>query len=440
MAEKTVKPYFAEEEPPIPISEDAPNVMFVDFLARLDGPARVDIDPRQEMLIMQMRARCLRYALAPESDRIILALNQLCALYHAAAVRIGRKAFDVFEAFLNEYVKVQEQVFLSRDQTTVEDQRPTALTNNLLNYCHELLENFLRKLATLGAFSLDVLSADPSASDLSAQQYVDLGLKEKVSKFENDPKIVKRTFELVFGSVQNSLRNSIAHRRYQIEEDGTAVLHDFHPKKMTRTLVGRVSQSELRSLVQQLEMAVDMFEISLLIFQHNHGSIMHELGFYRGEEELSEQKIAERLYMEAPAAFLRVDSVAFEGGTLKIDVKLNFPAFARQTEPSTVYVQSKNRRGERLKYALTIPPRDLSARDQTLRFMQKASLYCQKQTQIIIRTFDEMGRPIGEVSSTLEWIRRALAERSSIDEFLGGVIKNTFQTGVTDPRQSRSSS
>lgn len=430
MNDRTVKPYFVQDEPSVPISEEGPNVMFVDFLARLDGAARVDIDLRQELLVMQLRARCIRYALAPESDGIIIALNQLCALYHVAAVRIGRKAFDVFEAFLGEYVKVQEQVFLSRDQTAVKDQRPTALTNNLLNYCHELLESFLRKLATLGTFSLDVLSGDSSASGLSAQQYVDLSLKGKVSKFENDPKIVRRTFELLFGSVQNSLRNSIAHRRYVIEEDGTAVLHDFHPKKRTRTLVGKVSQSEIRALLQQLEMAVDTFEISLLIFQHNHGSIMLELGFHQGDEELSEAKIAERLYMEAPAAFLRIDSVAFEGGTLKIDVKLNFPAFARQTKPSTVYVQSKNRLGEQVKYALTVPSRDLSARDQTLRFRQKASLYCQKHTQISIRTFDEKGKPVGEVSSTLEWIRRALADRSSIDQFLGGVIKNTFQTGA----------
>lgn len=165
---KPPTPYFEKQNAGSDISSAGPEVLFIDFLSRLDGAARVQIDLHQEMLIMMLRARCLKYALSPESDRIIPAINQLCAIYQEAAVRVGLKSFDVFRAFYEEYVRVQEQVFLARKQTRSKEQRPVQETNNLLNYAHDLLEGLIRRLVTLGTFSLDALSGSSRARDRSA--------------------------------------------------------------------------------------------------------------------------------------------------------------------------------------------------------------------------------------------------------------------------------
>jgi hypothetical protein len=60
---KPPTPYFGKPGTGPQVSSAGPDVLFVDFLARLDGAARVDIDLHQEMLIMMLRARCLKYAL-----------------------------------------------------------------------------------------------------------------------------------------------------------------------------------------------------------------------------------------------------------------------------------------------------------------------------------------------------------------------------------------
>ncbi len=99
------------------------------------------------------------------SDQIIPAINQLCAVYQEAPVRVGLKSFDVFRGFYEEYVRIQEQVFLAREQTRSAEQRPVQETNNLLNYAHDLLEGLIRRLAALGTFSLDVLSGRENADE-----------------------------------------------------------------------------------------------------------------------------------------------------------------------------------------------------------------------------------------------------------------------------------
>lgn len=180
MVKKSPKPYFTEGTPPeLELDSTVPNLMFVEFLGRLEGAAKVDIDPRQELLVMQLRARCVKYAMSDQVDEMVTTINQLCAIYHGATIKGGAKSFDVFRAVLDEYVDIQEQLYLSWEQALQKEQRPTGRTNNLLTHCHDLIEGNLRKLATLGIYSLDVLEDRGRASTLTPQQYVDLTLKGK---------------------------------------------------------------------------------------------------------------------------------------------------------------------------------------------------------------------------------------------------------------------
>jgi hypothetical protein len=400
-----------------------PDVIFVDFLARLDGAARVDLDPHQEMLIMMLRARCLKYALSPESDRIIPALNQLCAIYQKAAIKGGLKSFEVFRAFYEEYVKIQEQVYLAREQTKSKGQRPVQETNNLLNYAHDLLEGLIRRLASLGSFSLDLLTGDSRAHDLTPTQFVDLSLRDKHRRFEGHPSVLTGTCQILFGSVRHDIRNAIAHKRYEIQEDGAAVLNDFQPRTNRRLEIGRVSQNELRDLIAELELAVDVFEISTLIFQHNHGALLNQLGYYGRQKDYSDKEMVEMLHLEAPAAFLSVEHVGIRGDVVNVGLKVI--SLYRQ-KASEVFVSSKDRSGKPIEYKLPIPPRLISARDQTFRFLQKASIYCRRYKEIDSRTADLDGTHLGEVFAPMELLIRSTEQPVTKDEFMKGLKKNTF--------------
>ena len=398
--------------------------MVVDFLSRLDGAARVEIDPHQEMLVMLLRQRCLKYALSPDSDVVIAAVNQLCSAYKQAAIRVGIRTFEVHHAFYEEYVRVQEQVFLARSQATAEDDRPVRTTDNLLNYGHQLLEGCIRRLAALGTFSLDVVSGNDRATQLGPLQYVDLELRLKDNVFAQHPNILARTHSVLFGSVRHDLRNAIAHRRYQIEEDGTAMLLDYSPRTRQRIDIGRMTQNELRTLVADLERAVDTFELSLLIFQHNHGSMLHELGYYGVQGEYSDKQMVEMLHIEGSAAFLKVDDVTVDGET--VSVKVTFLGGLQQESGSIVHVQSKDKGGKPTRYSPPIPAREISARDQTLRLAQRASLYARRFKRVAIRTCDLDGSFLGELTAPMELLVESTEGEVSKAEFLRRLTSNTF--------------
>ena len=259
------EPYFAKEAPAgaLPSSSTGPNVMFVDFLNRLSGPARVKIDKHQEMLIMALRSRCLKYAFSAEDEAVIAALDQLCAFYHQCAIKAGLKVFEVFAKQNEEYIKVQEQFFYSERNSRQNAQRPVEQTNNLLVRAHDLYEGLLRRLAALGMFSIDVIRGRDRAHDLSPTQYVDIDLRTKERTFSEDVSILASTHEFLFGAVHHEIRNAIAHKRYEIQEEGSVVLYDFAPGKKARKQVGELSQQDLKTLILSLERAVDVFEISV---------------------------------------------------------------------------------------------------------------------------------------------------------------------------------
>src|SRR5260370_16962349 len=152
------EPYFASAVAREGLGSGGPNVMFIDFLSRLDGQARVDIDPHQENLVMALRERALRFALSDDSDQVILTLNQLCAFYHQCVVRVGLKAFEVFATQNEQYIRVQEQFYYSRQQAFAKDQRPAQQTANLLTYPHTLLEPSLPPPTPSATFSIHVFT------------------------------------------------------------------------------------------------------------------------------------------------------------------------------------------------------------------------------------------------------------------------------------------
>jgi hypothetical protein len=419
---KPPRPYF-EREAPEPRESAAPDVIFIQFLARLDGAAQVQIDQHQEMLIMQLRQRCLKYALSPDSDVIVAALNQLCAVYQQAAIQVGLKSFDVFRVLHEEYVDVQEQLFLSRRQTEAKEQRPVQLTTNLLNYAHELLEGALRRISSLGLFSLDVLRGGARARVLSAAQYLDLALRDKDEGFSQHPNILRATHELLFGAVNHNIRNSIAHRRYEIQEDGSVLLYDFRPNSKQRLDLGKLTQPELTSLTGALETSIDVFSISLLIFQHNHGGMLHQLGYYERKREYSDKQMVEMLHVEAPAAFLRVEDVSCDGETLLITVRY---VGHDRAKGGVAYVSSKDKDGRPVRYALPIPARELSARDQTLRFLQKSSFYARRFKQVVAHTKGQDGEIIGEVTAPMDLLIESTEREIPIAEFLARLVANTF--------------
>jgi len=405
--------------------------MFIDFLNRLDGPARVHIDQRQEMLIMALRQRCLRFALSDDSDQVILTLNQLCALYHQCTIKVGLKVFEVFAAQNEQYIAVQEQFYYSREQASAVDQRPVQKTANLLAYTHDLLEGLIRRLATLGAFSIDVIRDRERAQNLSPIQYVEVDLHTKEKTFAEDPGILGATHDLLFGAVLHDVRNAIAHKRYEVQDDGSALLWDYHPTKQTKKIVGQLKQSEIENLVSSLERAVIGLEISVLIFQHNNGAVLHQLGHYEEKGEYTEKHMREILYLRAPACFMRIESIEVRND--EVWVHATFCSFENSRLGGEVFVSSKDSSGKPLKYALQVPARELSARDQTVRLLQVASLYCKKYKRITIKTKDVLGgKPLGEVSAEMDLLVESLEERKiTKEEFLKRLSTNTF-SGETD--------
>ncbi len=422
------EPYFAEElrtsHPAA--SSHMPNVMFVDFLERLNGPAHVQIDAHQEALIMMLRSRCVKYAMSDDTDLVIAALNQLCAFYHQGAIKSGLKAFEVFGAQNEEYIKVQEQFFYSRHESRAEDQRPVKKTNNLLVHAHDLLEGLIRRLATLGTFSIDVIRGRDRAENLRPSQYVDLDLRTKEYAFREDPSILASTYDLLFGSARHDIRNAIAHKRYEIREDGSVLLFDFDPRKQLRKDVGELSQSQLETLISALERAADIFEMSVLIFQHNNGSILHQLGYYEPKKAAyTEKEVREMIYLNATACFMRIDAIEIINDEVIIDA--SFFSFENERSGGEAFVNSKDKRGNPFKYRLPLKSRELSARDQTFRLLQVASLYCQRYSNITVRTKDILsGKPLGQASASLKLLERSLREQLPKEEFLQQLAANTF--------------
>lgn len=431
MEKKTGKnfdePYFARELAPshAHAGSGAPNVMFIDFLSRLDGPARVQIDPHQEMLIMALRQRALRFALSDDSGQVILTLNQLCALYHQCVIRIGLKAFGVFAAQNEQYIRVQEQFYYSREQASAPDQRPVQQTANLLTYAHDLLEGLIRRLATLGSFSIDVIRQRECAQHLSPMQYVEMDLRTKERGFAEDPGIVRVTHDLLFGAVIHEVRNAIAHKRYEVQDDGSALLWDYHPSRHMKKIVGRLAQSEIKDLVSSLERAVSVLEMSALIFQHNNGALLHQLGQYGAKGEYTEKQMREMIYLNAPACFMRIEDIAVRND--EVVVCAAFLSFESSPFGSEVFVSSKDGSGKPREYMLPLPARELSARDQTFRLLQVASLYCKKYKRITVKTKDALGgKPIGEVSAETDLLTGSLEGKITKEEFVSRLSVNTF--------------
>lgn len=238
--------------------------------------------------------------------------------------------------------------------------------------------------------------------------------------------IIDRTYALLFGSVRHDIRNSIAHRRYDIKRDGSVDLYDFDPAQKRRKHIGRFSQNDVEALARHIQTAVDVFEMSLLIFQHNHGSLLFEMGYYSGKEDYTDEEIVELLHREAPSAFLRVQDVTFEDGSVELKVKTSFPAFARSETPSTVYVSTKDKSGNPLKYQLEVPPVHLSVRSQSFRFLQKASLYCKRFREIEIRTVGLDDKEFGRARATIEYMQQSLKDHVEEEEFTAGLLVNTF--------------
>jgi hypothetical protein len=422
-------PYFATElaSATTGSSSRAPNVMFVDFLNRLSGPARVEIDPHQEMLIVALRSRCLKYAFSADARSVIVALDQLCAFYHHAAIKAGLKAFEVLCYQNDEYIKIQEQLFYSGREAREDDQRPVQQTNNVLAHIHDLVEGRIRRLATLGLFSIDVIRGRTSATELAPVQYVDLDLRTKETGFREDVSVLHSTYTLLFGAVEHGIRNAIAHKRYAIDEQGTALLHDFDTWKKVRKQIGQLSQQELRTLASSLERSVDVFEMSVLIFQHNNGLLLKQLGLYDKERDYSEKEMKEMIYLNAGASFMRIDNIDVKDDAIAIEA--SFLSFESRLSTSEVLVSSERGR-QPFKYSLPIGPLRLSARDQTLRLLQIASMYCRRYRTITIRTKDIVGNePLGEVTAPLDLLARSLESELSKEDFLKKFILNTFAVG-----------
>jgi hypothetical protein len=427
------EPYFASElEASVPHgSSAAPNTMFVDFLSRLDGPAHVQIDAQQEMLIMALRQRALRFALSPESEQVIITLNQMCALYQQCVVKVGLKAFEVFAAQNEQYIKIQEQFYYSREQAFAPNQRPVQQTANLLTYAHNLLEGYIRRLASLGTFSIDVIRQREHAQQLSPIQYVEMDLRTKEKKFAEDTGIVRVTHDLLFGAVIHSVRNAVAHKRYEVQDDGSASLWDYDPKKQIRTIVGHLTQPEIKDLVRALECAVTVFEMSALIFQHNNGRVLNQLGTYGGKEEYTDKQMRELLYLSAPACFMRIEDVTIDGDEVTIDAA--FLSLENSPFGSEIFVSSRDGSGKPRSYSLPIPARELSARDQTLRLLQMASFFCKKYKRLTIRTKDALGgKSLGEVSAYVEQLFESTEGKVTQDEFLLRLNRNTFPSKTED--------
>jgi hypothetical protein len=422
------EPYFAKDiaKHPYSPSDDVLDVMFIDFLNKLHGPARVVIDVRQEMLVMALRSRCLKYALSTNTDLVIAAVNQLCGFYQQCAIKTGLRAFQILAAQTQECVKVQEQFYYSGNGVNAINKTSAQQVNSVLVHIHDLLEGFIRRLATFGTFSIDVIRGSVRAQEFTPNQYVDLDLREKERTFRADPSVLNRTADALFGSVRYDIRNAIAHKRYEVHEDGSVLLFDFDPHKKLRKEIGLISQPELNNTVAGLEQAADIFTISQLIFQHNSGLIMNQLGYYGGENvTYTEKEMREMVYYRAAACFMQIDRIEIMGDEVKIDA--SFLSFESRQFPSEVFANTKDMHGNPLKYKLPLPSRVLSARDQTLRLLQVAFLYCGNYQAISIRTKDIVGGEIlGEVTASLPLLSKSFQEGVQKEEFLKRITINGF--------------
>jgi hypothetical protein len=287
-------------------------------------------------------------------------------------------------------------------------------------------------LATLGVFSIDAIRERDRAGELTPTQYVDLDLRTKERIFSEDVSILGRTHALLFGAVRHEIRNAIAHKRYEIKQDGSVVLYDFDPGKKLRITVGQLSQEQLKMLITSLERAVDIFEMSLLIFQHNNGNLLNELGHYSEEREYSEKEVREMIYLNAPSAFMRIDGINIQDGDVTIDA--SFLSFESRPSGGEVFVSSKDRDGKPIEYWIPVANRELSARDQTLRLLQLATMYCGRYRTISIRTKDILGgKPLGEVKASVDLLLKARAAPTTKEEFLKLLTVNTFTVSKKEP-------
>jgi hypothetical protein len=224
-------------------------------------------------------------------------------------------------------------------------------------------------------------------------------LRTKERAFAEDVGILAGTYTFLFGAVQHEIRNAIAHKRYEVQEDGSVMLYDFDPRKKIRKQIGQFSQHELETLISSLERAVDVFEISLLIFQHNNGALLKRLGHYDRDKNYSDKEMRAMIYLKAAASFMRINGIEVRGDAGAIDA--SFLSFESISSKREALVSSQSRNGNPLTYRLPIAPRELSARDQSLRLLQVGSMYCRAYKSITIQTKDILGdKPLGEASAS----------------------------------------
>jgi len=58
--------------------------------------------------------------------------------------------------------------------------------------------------------------------------------------------------------------------------------------------------------------------------------------------------------------------------------------------------------------------------------MQKVSLWCERYSQIVVRTSNLKGEILGEVSAPMELAKRSIVEGLAKKEFLAQATRNTF--------------
>jgi hypothetical protein len=200
-----------------------------------------------------------------------------------------------------------------------------------------------------------------------------------------------------------------------------------------------LTQSEIKDLVSSLERAVSVLEMSSLIFQHNNGAVLHQLGHYGAKGEYTEKQMREMIYLNAPACFMRIEDIDVRND--EVVVCAAFLSFESSAFGSKVFVSSKDGSGKPREYVLPLPARELSARDQTFRLLQVASLYCKKYKRITVRTKDALGgKPIGEVSGEMDLLTGSLEGKITKEEFLSRLSVNTFSREAASPTAGGTSS
>lgn len=99
----------------------------------------------------------------------------------------------------------------------------------------------------------------------------------------------------------HEVRNAIAHKRYEVQDDGSALLWDYRPNKQIRKNSEQLTQIELEDLTSSLERAVTVLEMSVPIFEHNNGRMLYQLGHYGPKDEYTDKPMREMIYLTAPA-------------------------------------------------------------------------------------------------------------------------------------------